>query len=97
MTISVQDNGKGMTDDTKQNIFDAFSQADSYITREHGGLGIGLTNVKDILNLMGGKLVVESEPGYGSSFTLSLPVSLATADGNDDNSIGSFRSPSVFR
>jgi CheY-like chemotaxis protein len=78
LVISVRDTGTGMSDKVQKSIFDAFSQADSSITRGHGGLGIGLTNVKDILNLMGGQLVVESEVGSGSTFTITMPITLAT-------------------
>ncbi len=78
LVISVQDTGMGISDKVQKSIFDAFSQADSSITREHGGLGIGLTNVKDILNLMGGQLDVESEIGSGSTFTITIPITLAT-------------------
>lgn len=78
LVISVQDSGIGMTEEVQKNIFDAFSQADSSITRAHGGLGIGLTIVKDILNLMGGQLDVESNLGRGSIFTITVPVLLAS-------------------
>lgn len=78
LVISVQDTGIGMNNNVQQGIFSAFSQADASITREHGGLGIGLTNVKDILHLMDAELDVVSEIDSGSTFTITLPITLAT-------------------
>ena len=77
LVISVMDTGIGMSEKVQKSIFDAFSQADGSITREHGGLGIGLTNVKDILNLMGGQLDVKSDMGCGSTFTITMPITIA--------------------
>ena len=70
--FSVSDTGIGITDDKIEHIFDAFSQADSTITRKYGGTGLGLTISYKFIELMGGKLEVESEEGKGSKFFFTL-------------------------
>ncbi|MDX1695738.1 MAG: 7TM diverse intracellular signaling domain-containing protein, partial [Ketobacteraceae bacterium] len=72
--VTVSDTGTGIENDQLKKIFNAFQQADNSLVREHSGLGIGLNIVKDILDLFGSKMTVESKPGKGTmvSFTLSL-------------------------
>jgi len=66
--FSVQDSGIGISSDKKKDIFDAFSQADSTITRKYGGTGLGLTISSKYISLMGGELKVDSVEGKGSRF-----------------------------
>lgn len=68
----VKDNGIGVTSEQKSRIFEAFSQADTSITRKYGGTGLGLTISSRFVELMGGKLDLESEPGNGTTFFFSL-------------------------
>lgn len=70
--VEVIDTGIGMTPAQQEKIFDPFVQADSSITRRFGGTGLGLTISKKFANALGGDILVESEPGKGSRFTLSL-------------------------
>jgi signal transduction histidine kinase/ActR/RegA family two-component response regulator len=72
----VRDTGVGMTADIRQRLFEKFSQADSSITRRYGGSGLGLAISKQLIELMGGTIGVESEAGTGSVFffELELPV-----------------------
>jgi len=70
--FSVQDNGIGISEDKLKTIFDAFSQADSTITRKYGGTGLGLTISSKFIALMGGKLEVESKVGEGTKFFFTL-------------------------
>jgi len=70
--FSVRDNGIGISEDKLKTIFDAFSQADSTITRKYGGTGLGLTISSKFISLMGGKLEVESKAGEGTKFFFTL-------------------------
>ena len=72
LTFEVIDTGIGMTDDQTAAIFQPFSQADSTMTRRFGGTGLGLTITREIARLLGGDASVTSEPGLGSTFSLSI-------------------------
>jgi len=66
--FSVQDTGIGLTQTQIQNLFQSFTQADRSITRKYGGTGLGLAICKRLVNLMGGDIIVDSQPGKGSNF-----------------------------
>jgi signal transduction histidine kinase/HAMP domain-containing protein len=74
--LTVSDTGIGMTQEALKYIFDEFRQADMSSTRRYGGTGLGLAIVKKFINLMGGEIVVESEEGRGSKFTITMPMEL---------------------
>ncbi len=76
ITVSVRDSGPGITEVDQAKIFQEFQQADSAITREKGGTGLGLTISKRIVELHGGRIWVESRPGEGSTFSFTLPVTV---------------------
>ncbi len=71
--LVVQDTGIGMSEDVLQRLFVEFTQADSSSTRRHGGTGLGLTIVESLLDLMGGRISVQSVEGQGSTFTCCIP------------------------
>lgn len=73
VTFQVQDEGKGLSLEEAAQVFDAFYQAESSLTREQGGLGLGLTLTRKMVRAHGGKIWVESERNGGSSFYISLP------------------------
>ncbi|MBW2084212.1 MAG: PAS domain S-box protein, partial [Deltaproteobacteria bacterium] len=68
LTFSVADTGIGIPPEKVDTIFDIFTQADSSTTRKHGGTGLGLTISKRLVELMGGRIWVESQMGQGSTF-----------------------------
>ena len=73
ITIAVADTGIGMTPEQMGKLFQEFSQADASTTRKYGGTGLGLAISKRFCQMMGGDIIVESEPGKGSVFTVRLP------------------------
>ena len=72
--FSVQDNGIGMTKEQQSRIFTAFAQADITVTRKYGGTGLGLTLASQFVELMGGKLELESVKDQGTTFFFSLAL-----------------------
>ncbi len=78
--IAVTDTGEGLLPELAPHIFDRFRQADSTITRQYGGLGLGLAIVRHIVELHGGTVQASSEgPGLGTTMTVLLPVPEAAA------------------
>ncbi len=74
LVLRVQDSGPGIAADQFERIFQPFTQADSSISRRYGGTGLGLTISHRLGKLLGGTLTVNSPPGAGTEFTLSLPL-----------------------
>jgi signal transduction histidine kinase len=72
MYFEIKDSGIGMYPEQINRIFDPFTQAETGTTRKYGGTGLGLAITKNIVELMGGKLSVESTPGVGSKFSFEL-------------------------
>jgi len=69
----VKDNGIGIPKEKQTNLFNRFYQVDSSLRRRHGGTGLGLSISKGIINGLGGKMWVESEPKKGSTFYFEVP------------------------
>ena len=80
LEVSVQDDGIGMRPDQVESIFEAFRQADVSTTRRFGGTGLGLAISRSLIELLGGSVHVDSEPGVGSTFTIRLPLTPAPSD-----------------
>ncbi|HSM36223.1 MAG TPA: CheR family methyltransferase [Longimicrobiales bacterium] len=74
VAFSVADSGIGIADEDQERIFERFWQVHTGTTRAYGGTGLGLTIVRDLTRLLRGEVEVESEPGRGSRFTVSLPA-----------------------
>ena len=80
VTTCVADSGIGIAPNDQKRLFQKFFRADNTSTREAGGTGLGLVIAKTIVELLGGAIWVESEPGRGSRFYFTLPLFLETAE-----------------
>jgi two-component system phosphate regulon sensor histidine kinase PhoR len=72
--VTVRDNGKGIAQSEHKRIFDKFYRIDDLLSRQQEGSGLGLSIVQHVMRAHRGKVVVDSEPGKGSAFTLVLPI-----------------------
>jgi signal transduction histidine kinase/ActR/RegA family two-component response regulator len=80
ISVAVVDTGIGMNEATRSKLFSTFTQADASITRRFGGSGLGLAITRQLARLMGGDVTVDSEPGLGSTFTLTFLAEAVNAD-----------------
>jgi two-component system, NarL family, sensor histidine kinase BarA len=71
--VSVTDTGPGIPADMQEIVFEKFRQLDASVTREHGGAGLGLAITKELVQMLGGAITLQSEEGKGSVFTVYLP------------------------
>jgi signal transduction histidine kinase/ActR/RegA family two-component response regulator len=88
LDITVRDSGPGMEEELRARLFERFSQADATSARQHGGAGLGLAIVKGLVDLMGGDIGVESAPGQGSTFSVSLPLEYLGPAGKGSGTAG---------
>jgi signal transduction histidine kinase len=79
VVVEVQDNGIGIAEHEQPRIFDRFYQVASSLTRDHGGTGLGLALVRELVFMLGGAVWVESQYGQGSTFGVALPYRQYTA------------------
>jgi len=78
LEFEVSDTGIGIPKDKLKTIFESFSQADASVTRKYGGTGLGLTIVKQLVELQNGSIQVKSEEGFGSTFSFTIPYELGS-------------------
>lgn len=79
MSIAVSDTGIGIPAEAQQKIFEHFAQADGATSRKYGGTGLGLAICRQLVDMMGGSIAVDSQPGQGARFTVSLSLPVTTA------------------
>jgi PAS domain S-box-containing protein len=79
LQFAVSDTGIGIPIDRRDRLFQSFSQVDSSITRQYGGTGLGLSLCKQLCEMMGGKIWVESQPNQGSTFYFTITTSAMNA------------------
>jgi len=76
LLTSVKDTGPGIPHDKQDLIFEKFTQLDSTVTKEHGGTGLGLTISRELAHLLQGQITLQSSPGQGATFSLTIPTLL---------------------
>ncbi|MFN3428879.1 MAG: sensor histidine kinase, partial [Candidatus Sericytochromatia bacterium] len=79
--IRVSDTGIGIQPEHLPRLFDKFFQGDGTLTRRYGGVGLGLAVAKAFVEAHAGRIAVQSQPGHGSEFTVSLPASGSSPEG----------------
>jgi signal transduction histidine kinase/CheY-like chemotaxis protein len=84
LLFGVRDTGIGVPVAKQQHIFEAFSQADGTTTRKYGGTGLGLTISKRLVEMMGGRIWLESKPGMGTTFFFTVPMEPGSGQLSED-------------
>ncbi|MGN0152877.1 MAG: ATP-binding protein [Lachnospiraceae bacterium] len=96
LRIAVADSGIGISDADRNKLFIRFSQVDASDTRKYGGSGLGLVITKQIVELMGGNITVQSKEGLGSTFIVEVPLKLIKAADEVVEETASTEEPAVF-
>ncbi|MBF0563739.1 MAG: response regulator [Nitrospirae bacterium] len=86
VNFSISDEGIGIPRDKIDKVFDSFTQVDGSITRKYGGTGLGLTICRQLVQLMNGRIWVESEEGTGTTFYFTIPLAISKSKPKDNGS-----------
>ena len=105
LVLAVHDSGVGIPPDRLDQLFEKFEQADTSTTRKFGGTGLGLAICRDLVELMGGSITVESRLGEGATFTVTLPLPRVASRMKDEASrpaapaadVGAMAEPTILR
>jgi hypothetical protein len=76
LAFAVRDTGPGIPPESRETIFEKFKQLENFLTREHGGTGLGLALVRQLADNMGGRVTLDTAIGVGSTFTVHLPLDI---------------------
>src|SRR6185503_1751910 len=87
LEFAVSDSGIGMTPEQLGRLFEAFTQADSSITRKYGGTGLGLSISRSLVEKMGGRIEVDSDAGRGSRFRFTVPLEIGVPAAGPEPSV----------
>ena len=96
ISIQIEDSGIGISDEDQNLLFTAFTQVDSAANRRYSGSGLGLVISKDLVNLMGGDISMESEPGKGSLFAVQLPLAVLRGIGQVSELMAAEKTALIF-
>ena len=90
LRIEVEDFGKGMSDETRENIFDRFQRGDSQIDSFNNGHGLGLSVSKNLIEVLNGSIDIKSQIGKGSLFIVQIPEAEGQQKVDDDDEVETF-------
>ncbi len=96
LRVAVADSGIGISDEDKKKLFIRFSQVDASDTRKYGGSGLGLVITKQLVELMGGDIMVQSKEGLGSTFIVEIPLKIMKQADDEETEDAKQKDPALY-